>query len=99
MSGFVDECRREWKRLGVPEAVANEMAADLAADLDEAAAEGVSGEEVLGNGYFDPGRSRPVGRGARRDWGADSQTQTPAWSCPAAVIAGWPQYSSRPGGW
>jgi hypothetical protein len=33
---FVDECRSEWKRLGVPDAVANEMAADLAADLQEA---------------------------------------------------------------
>ena len=33
MSQFVEECRREWKRLGVPDPVANEMAADLAADL------------------------------------------------------------------
>jgi hypothetical protein len=54
MSGFVDECRKEWSSLGVPEAEANEMAADLEADLAEAKAEGVSPEEVLGNGYFDP---------------------------------------------
>ena len=54
MSQFVDQCRREWKRLGVPEVAANEMAADLAADLAEARADGVSPEEVLGNGYFDP---------------------------------------------
>jgi hypothetical protein len=54
MSGFVEECRKEWSRLGVPEAEANEMAADLEADLAEAKAEGVSPEEVLGNGYFDP---------------------------------------------
>ena len=54
MSSFVDECRKEWSRLGVPEAEANEMAADLEADLAEAKAEGVSPEEVLGNGYFDP---------------------------------------------
>jgi hypothetical protein len=54
MSGFVDDCRKEWSRLGVPEAEANEMAADLEADLAEAKAEGVSPEEVLGNGYFDP---------------------------------------------
>ncbi|MBV9410020.1 MAG: hypothetical protein JO148_00375 [Acidimicrobiia bacterium] len=54
MTEFVDACRQEWKRLGVPDAVANEMAADLEADLDEAKAEGVSAEEVLGSGAFDP---------------------------------------------
>ena len=54
MSEFVDECRREWKRLRVPDPVANEMAADLAADLEEAEAEGASAEEVLGSGAFDP---------------------------------------------
>ncbi len=53
MSQFVHECRKEWKRLGVPEAVSNEMAADLEADLAEAEAEGASPEEVLGNGVFD----------------------------------------------
>jgi hypothetical protein len=41
VSEFVDECRREWRRLGVPDPVANEMAADLTADLEEAEAEGV----------------------------------------------------------
>jgi len=51
---FVDECRREWKRLRVPDAVADEMAADLAADLKEAESEGASGEEVLGGGASDP---------------------------------------------
>jgi hypothetical protein len=51
---FVEECRREWRRLRVPEPVANEMAADLEADLDEAAAEGVAAEEVLGSSAFDP---------------------------------------------
>ena len=54
MNEFVEECRREWQRLGVPEPVANEMAADLAADLEEAEAEGVPAEEVLGSGAFDP---------------------------------------------
>jgi hypothetical protein len=53
---FVDECRREWQRLGVPDPVANEMAADLTADLEEAAAEGGSPEDVLGNSAFDPRR-------------------------------------------
>jgi hypothetical protein len=54
MSDFVQQCRREWERLGVPDPVANEMAADLAADLAEAEADGVSAEEVLGKGFFDP---------------------------------------------
>lgn len=53
MSGFVDKCRKEWRRLGVPEDVANEMAADLAADLAEAETEGVSAEHVLGDAVFD----------------------------------------------
>jgi hypothetical protein len=51
---FVEECRREWKRLRVPDPVADEMAADLAADLQEAEAEGASAEEVLGSGALDP---------------------------------------------
>jgi hypothetical protein len=54
VSEFVDACRREWRRLGVPEPAANEMAADLAADLKEAEQDGVTAEEVLGSGAFDP---------------------------------------------
>ncbi len=46
MSRFVDECRKEWARLGVPDAEANEMATDLEADLTEAQADGVTPEEV-----------------------------------------------------
>jgi hypothetical protein len=53
VSKFVEECRHEWRRLGVPDAVANEMAADLEADLTEAEAEGESAEDVLGNAVFD----------------------------------------------
>ena len=53
MNKFVEECRHEWKRLGVPDAVANEMAADLEADLAEAEAEGASAEDVLGSAVFD----------------------------------------------
>lgn len=53
MSGFVEECQKEWHRLGVPEVVSDEMASDLAADLAEAEAEGASPEQVLGNGVFD----------------------------------------------
>lgn len=51
---FVDQCRREWSRLGVPKPLADEMAADLASDLHEAEAEGVSLEELLGRSAFDP---------------------------------------------
>jgi hypothetical protein len=29
MSEFVDQCRAEWHRLGVPDAITNEMAADF----------------------------------------------------------------------
>jgi hypothetical protein len=54
MSDFVQQCRREWERLRVPDSVANEMAADLAADLKEAETEGVSAEELLGRSAFDP---------------------------------------------
>ncbi|HLX19188.1 MAG TPA: hypothetical protein VKR23_03455 [Gaiellaceae bacterium] len=54
MKAFVDECRREWKRLHVPDDVANEMAADLEVDLAEAAEEGASPEDVLGYAVFDP---------------------------------------------
>jgi len=54
MSDFVEQCRREWRRLGVADPVAEEMAADLASDLGEAEAEGVSAEELLGSSVFDP---------------------------------------------
>src|SRR5262245_8507637 len=54
MSDFVEQCRREWERLGVPDPLAEEMAADLASDLGEAEAEGVSVEELLGSSAFDP---------------------------------------------
>jgi hypothetical protein len=54
VNSFVKKCRREWKRLRVPEAIANEMAADLEADLKEAEADGASLEEVLGTAVFDP---------------------------------------------
>ena len=43
MNDFVEECRREWRRLRVPKHLADEMAAELAADLEEAAPEDVLG--------------------------------------------------------
>lgn len=48
MTAYVEECRREWKRLGVPDLLAEEMATDLEADLAEAEADGVSAAEILG---------------------------------------------------
>ena len=54
MSDFVEQCRSEWRRLGVPDPLAEEMASDLASDLSDAAADGVSAEELLGSSTFDP---------------------------------------------
>ena len=54
MSDFVEQCRREWRRLGVPDHLAEEMAADLASDLREAEADGISAEELLGRSAADP---------------------------------------------
>ncbi len=54
MNDFVEQCRREWKRLGVPDSVAEEMAAELTADLNEAEADGFSARELLGNAATDP---------------------------------------------
>jgi hypothetical protein len=54
MSDFVEQCRKEWRRLGVADPLADEMAADLASDLEEAEAEGISAEELLGSSSSDP---------------------------------------------
>jgi hypothetical protein len=78
MSGFVDECRKEWSRLCVPEAVAGEMATDLEADLEEAQADGVSPEEVLGNGYFDARAFAASWATARGVVNANANTRLPA---------------------
>ena len=48
MPAFIEECRYEWKRLGVPDSMAEEMATELEADLAEAEADGVSAAEILG---------------------------------------------------
>ncbi|HST26312.1 MAG TPA: hypothetical protein VLJ76_09985 [Gaiellaceae bacterium] len=49
MSDFVAACRREWSKLGVPDSVADDMAAEISADLADAASDGVSAEELLGD--------------------------------------------------
>jgi len=92
VSPFVEECLREWKRLGVPDPVANEMAADLAADLAEAEADGTSPEEVLGSGAFD---ARSFAAAWARERGivpvASSPVAAPqrrrSWLLPALVAA------------
>jgi hypothetical protein len=86
---FVKRCRREWRRLRVPDAVANEMATELETDLEEARAEGASAEEVLGSGVFDP-------RAFAESWAAERGVIPPpasrprlSWRSPmlAAIIA------------
>ena len=86
MSEFVDECRREWRRLGVPDPVANEMAADLTADLEEAEAEGASPEDVLGNSAFDPRRFAAAWATARGVTGHPAPDPS-RWPAPWAVVA------------
>ena len=48
MTAYVQECRREWRRLGVPDLLAEEMATELETDLAEAEADGVAAAEMLG---------------------------------------------------
>jgi len=60
---FIDACRKEWRRLGVPDQVADEMAADLELDLGEAEADGFSTLEVIGPAALDP-------RSFADDWAA-----------------------------
>jgi hypothetical protein len=63
MTAFVEECRQEWRRLGVPHLLAEEMATDLEADLAEAEADGVSAAEILGES--DPRRFAATWAGER----------------------------------
>jgi hypothetical protein len=85
VNGFVDACRREWKRIGVDDAVANEMAADLEADLAEAEADGVAPEEVLGNAVFDAPSFAASWAAAR---GVVTSAPTPPGSARRWVLAG-----------
>jgi hypothetical protein len=85
VSEFVDECRREWRRLGVPDPVANEMAADLTADLEEAEAEGGSPEDVLGNSAFDPRRFAAAWAAARGVTSAPTPERRSFWRPPIAI--------------
>jgi len=88
MIEFVEECRREWKRLGVPDPIANEMALDLSADIEEAEAEGGSAEDVLGNSVFDPRRFAAAWASAR----GVTAPPTPADPFPALAAEHHPWY-------
>lgn len=72
MNDFAEQCRREWRRLGVPDELADEMAQDLASDLEEAAAEGLTLEQYLGTGASDA-RSFAASWAAERGVGAAQQ--------------------------
>ena len=85
MNEFVEECRREWRRLGVPGPIANEMAADLTADLEEAEAEGGSPEDVLGNSAFDPRRFAAAWAVARGVTGPPTPEHPSPWRSPVAI--------------
>jgi PASTA domain len=63
MTAYVEECRQEWKRLGVPDLLAEEMASELESDLAEAEADGVSAVEILGES--DPRRFAATWAGER----------------------------------
>jgi len=80
---FVKECRREWKRLRVPDSVANEMAADLTSDLAEAEAEGASIEDVLGSSAFDP-------RSFAASWAAERGVSQPPTAPAGSPPRWWP---------
>ncbi len=48
MSDVTDVCRRTWRQLGVPREAVSELAAELDADLADAAADGVSADAYVG---------------------------------------------------
>ncbi len=79
MNEFVEECRREWQLLGVPDPIASEMAVDLTIDIEEAEAEGGSAEDVLGSSLFDPRGFATAWASAR---GVIAQSVAPAAATP-----------------
>ncbi len=104
MSEFLDACRREWRRLGVPDPIAGEMAADLEADLAQAEAEGVAAEEVLGSGAFDPtgfaatwAAERGVVPGSSPDAAKRPGRRWPSW--PSTAPPSSPSPTGRRDGW
>ena len=86
MNRFVEDCRREWARLQVPDGVANEMAAELEADLAEAEAEGVPAEELLGRGVFDARTFAAAWAAERGVVPAAPPAPRRRWSTPPAIV-------------
>lgn len=86
MIEFIEECRQEWKRLGVPDPIANEMAIDLTADIEEAEAEGGSAEDVLGTSLFDPRRFAAAWAGARGVTAPPAPMDLPARAVPDRLV-------------
>lgn len=86
MTDFVERCRREWHRLAVPGPVAEEMAADLSADLKEVEADGLSAEDLLGNSAFDP-ESFAASWAAERGIIPESPNRQKAWPPPLIPFA------------
>jgi hypothetical protein len=62
------------------------MGADLAADLEEAEAEGGSPEDVLGNSAFDPRRFAAAWATARGVTGPPTSDRVSPWRTPATVV-------------
>jgi hypothetical protein len=86
MNDFIEQCRREWRRLGVSDPLAEEMATELAADLSEAEAEGVSAEEFLGRSAFDPS-SFAASWAAERGIAPRLQSRGATQRAPASLVA------------
>ena len=61
MNEFVQACRKEWKRLRVPDQAVYEMASELEVHLGEAQAEGLTTVQALGPAALDP-------RSFAQDW-------------------------------
>ena len=75
MTDVVRACRKSWRRLGVPSAVAEEMAAELEAELGEAAADGVTPESFVGGDARSFAAQWAYSRGSR-DGSPSTSSQT-----------------------
>lgn len=89
MNDFVDQCRRQWRRLGVADQAADEMASELAADLEEAESHGLSPAEYLGAGASDaPAFAAVWARERGLIPGEDESSRRPRFLLPFTVLSG-----------